>query len=481
MTSLMQTDHRRAASETREDGFTLIEMTVALTILASVLLATAMAMFSGMKALAASRQRSSFIEVANAEMEAVRATPYASVGVNATDPRYLDNSAYPGGKFDGRDAVVVASGAPAAVSVVTSSPLKGIVLPYTVRRWVTWSDTSGGTGHQFKRLVVKVEWTENQTASRSMSLTSVLYPGNLGPSTVTNNSPTAVMAAPSPATGPVGSTFTFDGTGSTDPDAGDILTYAWNFGDGATGAGATATHSYATAGSYTVTLTVTDDRGASSSPTSSNVNVTSVSSNTPPTASFTNNPSTGTAPLTVNFASTSTDAEGPISSWNWTWGDGTADGTTASAGHVFNTAGTFTVRLTVTDQGGLTGTVTRDIVVVPLNCDVTSGYLKNPMGNATSNDLTVKSSSKTTLTNSQVLFVATTNLACTSVTARLPLQSGTFTSALTLYETSGNVKTWYALTSVTNDLNWGSAQTASMIASDGSVSDTFSYAFTVHA
>jgi PKD repeat protein len=462
----------------------MVEMTVAMTILAGVFLAMALAMFSGMSALASSRQRSAFLEVANAEMEAMRATPYASVGVSTTDPNYTvayDTAGSPR-KFNARDAVEVASGAPAAVSEVTTSPIKGIVVPYTVRRWVTWTDTTGGAGHQFKRLLVQVQWTENQRVVRTMTLTSVLYPGNLGVGTAVNQVPTAAFPAPSPATLPVGSSFSFDASTSSDPDAGDTLSYAWNFGDGTTGTGVFTTHAYAVAGNYTVVLTVTDSRGGSSSPASNNVTATSSTPNTPPTASFTSDGTTGTAPLTVNFTSTSTDAEGPVSSWSWNWGDGTPNGTTASAGHVFASAGTFPVTLTVTDAGGLTATSTTSIVVVPLNCDVTGGYLKNPWDNATSNEIKVKSSSRTTAINSQIMFVATTNAACTSVTAKLPLQAGTMTTTLTLYSSTGNTKTWYAITSITGDLNWGTAQTASMTGTDGSsASDIFSYAFTVKA
>ncbi|RUR03380.1 PKD domain-containing protein [Labedella endophytica] len=53
-----------------------------------------------------------------------------------------------------------------------------------------------------------------------------------------------------------------DASGSTDAD-GSIASYAWDFGDGASGTGATASHTYAAAGAYTVTVTVTDDRGGS--------------------------------------------------------------------------------------------------------------------------------------------------------------------------------------------------------------------------
>lgn len=60
---------------------------------------------------------------------------------------------------------------------------------------------------------------------------------------------------------------------STDPD-GTIASYAWTFGDGATGSGATPSHTYAAAGTYTVGLTVTDNGGATAS-TSQSVTVTS--------------------------------------------------------------------------------------------------------------------------------------------------------------------------------------------------------------
>ena len=48
---------------------------------------------------------------------------------------------------------------------------------------------------------------------------------------------------------------------STSKDDGTITSYAWDFGDGATGTGTTATHDYAGAGTYQVKLTVTDDGG----------------------------------------------------------------------------------------------------------------------------------------------------------------------------------------------------------------------------
>src|SRR5699024_11131692 len=52
---------------------------------------------------------------------------------------------------------------------------------------------------------------------------------------------------------------------ATDPDGDTPLTYAWDFGDGATADTAEASHTYTHAGEYTATVTVTDARGASAS------------------------------------------------------------------------------------------------------------------------------------------------------------------------------------------------------------------------
>lgn len=66
----------------------------------------------------------------------------------------------------------------------------------------------------------------------------------------------APSAAPNPAG--LGQSITFTAV-ATEGNA--TLTFAWDFGDGATGTGSSTTHAYSTAGVFTATVTVTDNLG----------------------------------------------------------------------------------------------------------------------------------------------------------------------------------------------------------------------------
>jgi PKD repeat protein len=67
-----------------------------------------------------------------------------------------------------------------------------------------------------------------------------------------------------------------------------------------------------------------------------------------PVASFTANPASGQAPLTVQFTDTSTNTP---TSWAWDFGDG-GTSTAQSPSHTYAAAGTFTVSLTAANAGG---------------------------------------------------------------------------------------------------------------------------------
>jgi PKD repeat protein len=83
--------------------------------------------------------------------------------------------------------------------------------------------------------------------------------------TVSDRPPTAAFN-PTEATVLAGSSVSFDGTQSSDPD-GTISGYSWNFGDGTGSSASQPSHSYTEPGTYNATLRVTDNSGNSSSVT----------------------------------------------------------------------------------------------------------------------------------------------------------------------------------------------------------------------
>ena len=92
-------------------------------------------------------------------------------------------------------------------------------------------------------------------------------------------------------------------------------------------------------------------------------------------------PSTGTAPLSVNFdGSGSTTPSGTVTSWAWSFGDG-ASGAGIQTTHVYTNSGTYTASLTVTNSSGASSTATGSIVVNPSPPAAPSGLTASPSGN----------------------------------------------------------------------------------------------------
>lgn len=73
--------------------------------------------------------------------------------------------------------------------------------------------------------------------------------------------------------------------------------------------------------------------------------------NQPPVADFEFSPAQPAAGQTVQFIDKSKDPDGQVKSWNWDFGDG-ATSTEQNPSHIYRTAGTFTVKLVVTDDKG---------------------------------------------------------------------------------------------------------------------------------
>jgi len=149
-----------------------------------------------------------------------------------------------------------------------------------------------------------------------------------------------------------GSSCLFDASGSRDPE-GALVSYRWQFGDGASGTGENPSHVYATGGAYSVTLTIVDAEGLQSTTSRR------VMANAPPIASFT---VVCSGPTCSFDGSASSDPDGTLVSLEWQFGDGaTSSGKTAT--HIYAN-GTFVAQFTVQDNAGVRSTASRTLQIV---------------------------------------------------------------------------------------------------------------------
>jgi PKD repeat protein len=88
--------------------------------------------------------------------------------------------------------------------------------------------------------------------------------------------------------------------------------------------------------------------------------------NTPPNASFAFVPSD----LNVAFTDQSTDADGTVMSRAWNFGD-SGTSLAPNPSHTYTAAGTYSVTLTVTDDGGATDAIIQDVTVPNAPGDIT--------------------------------------------------------------------------------------------------------------
>jgi len=142
----------------------------------------------------------------------------------------------------------------------------------------------------------------------------------------------------------------------TDLSTNSPTSWAWDFdNDGKVDStDQNPTYTYAIAGNYTVNLTVTNSVGSNSTVKTDYINVSEFSTPTEPTpvAAFTADVTSGTAPLQVNFTDQST---GSPTSWIWDFGDGFND-TEQNVSHIYESAGNYTVNLTVSNENGTNST-----------------------------------------------------------------------------------------------------------------------------
>ena len=214
-----------------------------------------------------------------------------------------------------------------------------------------------------------------------------------------SNQPPVAVATAAPTTGSAPLTVAFDGSTSSDPDVGDTLSFAWDLdGDGAfdDSTAQQPSYTYTSAGTYTATLRVTDAGGATATDS-----VVITVGNTAPSAVI-DAPAAGAlwkVGDVITFSGHASDAQdGALPPSALTWDlvlqhcpsnchshpvqsyVGVAGGSFVAPDH--EAPAYLELRLTATDSGGLTSTVTRrlDPRMVALTFQTVPGGLSVTVG-----------------------------------------------------------------------------------------------------
>ena len=139
--------------------------------------------------------------------------------------------------------------------------------------------------------------------------------------------PTVLFTAnPTNGVAPLTVNFTFSGN---DSGGNTIVSWNWNFGDGANSTNQNPPHVYNNAGTFQPGLVATNNLGFTVYGSGPSIIVS------PPTVTFTALPTNGAASLTVQFTCPNIASGGStISRWNWAFGDG-ATGTNQNPSHVY--------------------------------------------------------------------------------------------------------------------------------------------------
>ncbi len=201
-----------------------------------------------------------------------------------------------------------------------------------------WNFGDGGTSNQ-----ENPSHTYNSPGTYTVSLT---VSGSEGTDTETKtNYITVGQPAQKPAADFVGSPttdmppMTVD---FTDLSTGPITSWSWTFEEGEPGTSTQQNPSnilFLLPGTYTVTLTVTGPGGSDTETKTGYI----TADDPRPVADFSAEPTSGLAPLSVQFTDSST---GNVTSRSWSFGDG-GTSNLQNPSYVYNTPGTYTVSLTV--------------------------------------------------------------------------------------------------------------------------------------
>ncbi|MCP4428098.1 MAG: PKD domain-containing protein, partial [Chloroflexi bacterium] len=150
----------------------------------------------------------------------------------------------------------------------------------------------------------------------------------------------------------VGQTVNFNARSSAVADGSQLVTFEWDFGDGARASGVDVTHVYNSPGVFAVTLTVVDDKSLSDT-TVHQIQISDQPA-TPQPGQPPNpviaGPSKAKVGDIVTFDAGRTTSANPIVRNAWEFGDGTRVDNSVQVQHVYANPATYRVKLTVEDD-----------------------------------------------------------------------------------------------------------------------------------
>jgi len=240
-------------------------------------------------------------------------------------------------------------------STVTVTPTDTPTPTITATPTVTATPTDTPTPAVTATLTVTPTPTNTPTPTITATPTVTATPTDTPTPTVTATTATGVAPvaafSATPTSGTVPLTVQF-----TDASTNSPASWEWSFGDGiGTSTLQNPSYTYLTAGTYSVTLTAANAAGSNAGTQTSLITVNAA---TMPVAAFSGTPTSGTAPLTVQFTDSST---GSPTSWSWSFGDG-GTSTLQNPSYTYTTNGTYAVTLTATNAAGS-------------NADTQAGYI----------------------------------------------------------------------------------------------------------
>lgn len=159
----------------------------------------------------------------------------------------------------------------------------------------------------------------------------------------------------------------------TNLSSGDVVSVAWDFQNDGTvdSTELSPTFIFESPGTYSVVLTAFNEGGSNTF--SSQIVVQA--GVTPPVASFTADPVSGEAPLTVQFTDTT---QGTVTLWQWDFNaDGVTDDTQQNPSYQFTAAGVYNVILTAANDGGQNSTSVQITVTEAINLSTTTPLQPN--------------------------------------------------------------------------------------------------------